>query len=231
MGLRPAPLALILAALVVSGCSGTDRLLDEVSSASLDARYAAAIADAAVFEPGEVVPLPVITDDSMTVVSWIPEPYRSSYPVGQTVGFDWNVWVTAVPQLQERCRTAPYDSSVVYRSVQQYLGLPLAEGARFIATFRVATSDLFRACADPSMTSTSCGETFPDGTSEAHRAWIATQSLTAYQRPGGFPWTRLGYTYDWSTTATDVGAFEYVVKPNGTIRVIAADTPEAYCSM
>ena len=228
MRLRLAPLALVLATLVASGCSGADRLLDE---SSLDARYAAAIADAAVVEPGEVAPLPAITDDSMTVVSWIPDQYRGSYPVGQTVDFDWNVWVTPVPQLQERCRSVPYDSSVVYRSIQQYLGLPITEGARVIATFRVATSDLFRACADPSMTSTSCGETFPDGTPEAHKAWIATQSLTAYQRPDGFPWTRLGYTYDWSTTATDVGAFEYVVKPNGTIRVVAADTPEAYCSM
>lgn len=227
MRLRLSPLALALVALVVSGCSGADRLLDEVS---LDARYAAAISDAAVFEPGEVAPLPAITADSMTVVSWVPERYRGSYPVGQTVGFDWNVWVTAVPQLQERCRTVPYDSSAAYLTVQQYLGLPVTTGARFIATFRVATADLFRPCADPSMTSTACGETFPDGTSEAHKAWIATQSLTAYQRPNGFPWTRLGYTYDWSTPSANVGAFEYVVKPNGSIRVVAADTPEAYCS-
>ena len=70
MRLRLAPLALVLATLVASGCSGADRLLDE---SSLDARYAAAIADAAVVEPGEVAPLPAITDDSMTVVSWIPD--------------------------------------------------------------------------------------------------------------------------------------------------------------
>lgn len=221
----------LLSATLLAGCAASGEALTRAATdTGLAAAYAAAIADAAVFEPDEVAALPAITDDSMTVVSWIPERYRGSYPVGQTVDFAWDVWVTQVPQLQERCRTVPYDSSEVYRTVQQYLGLPVTTGARFVATFRVATDDLFRACADPSMTSTSCGETFPDGVSEAHKAWIATQSLTAYQRPGGFPWTRLGYTYDWGSATSEVGAFEYVVKPSGRIRVVAADTPEAYCS-
>jgi hypothetical protein len=38
---------------------------------------------------------------------------------------------------------------------------------------------------------------FPAGTSQDHMTWITDRMATSYGE-GGYPWTRLGYTYDWN---------------------------------
>ncbi|MBU6351343.1 MAG: hypothetical protein KGS73_14490 [Chloroflexi bacterium] len=34
-----------------------------------------------------------------------------------------------------------------------------------------------------------------------------------------YPWTRLGYTYDWSNSASEVGLSEFVVAAGSTVAV------------
>jgi len=44
-----------------------------------------------------------------------------------------------------------------------------------------------------------CGNSFPDATTAAHYQWIANRVvLPSIPFPNGYPWTHLGYTYNWA---------------------------------
>jgi hypothetical protein len=89
-------------------------------------------------------------------------------------------------------------------------------------------------CSEP--TPVNCGEAFPDGVSDAHLHWIANKMLSSYvisessQIPDGYPWTRLGYTYDWKPGANKYGASEYVILPGSKLNVTDIIPYKRYCS-
>ena len=103
--------------------------------------------------------------------------------------------------LRAACRG--FEAKVLRTRVQQLLGLPPDDAPRFVVTLRVAADDLFRPCADPDLGKTRCGEEFPKDLDPAHYAWYARQTALAYASPQGFPWTRLGYTYNWRAGADE----------------------------
>lgn len=45
----------------------------------------------------------------------------------------------------------------------------------------------------------------------------------------GYPWTRLGYTYDWGAPGAEVGEDELVLRPGAEVEVVTAPTTEEYC--
>jgi len=232
----PRLLATVVALLVLGGCAASSPLTGLPGPPSeLPAAYVFSIYDAAVFEASEVQPLPSITDDTLTVVSWISARYAGSYPVGVDTTYAFEIWVTVAPQVQDACRGFDQDPDALRLRLQQYLGLPPSDGDRVFGTFRVARADLFRACTDPSLETTACSETVPPGVSDAHMAWVAGQMLGSYTvaptaAGTGYPWTRMGYTYDWNPASPEVGAYEYVIAPGGALRVLDIAPTSAYCA-
>jgi hypothetical protein len=74
-----------------------------------------------------------------------------------------------------------------------------------------------------------CGESFPAGVDEAHVRWIAGQLLTRWRVPNGYPWTRLGYTYNWHPGSPRYGASEYLVRAGSVATNVAVRHVRAYC--
>jgi len=66
---------------------------------------------------------------------------------------------------------------------------------------------------------------------EFHRDWFNLQmSLQAYDDPSkGYPWTRLGYTYDWGNPESEVGLSEFVIAAGSTVTIDQVIANEAYC--
>ena len=62
-----------------------------------------------------------------------------------------------------------------------------------------------------------------------HRRWFQSWRDEAYTVAPGFPWTRLGYTYDWGSPTSVVGASEYVVRGDATVFPATAYATEDYC--
>ncbi len=100
----------------------------------------------------------------------------------------------------------------------QHLGMPpQEEDARAFIELWVDKGDLFRPCIDPEITDTVCNhptEQLP--MDEAHKAWFAKQVSTVYHPEHGYPFTQLGYTYDWGTDHT-IGTSEFVIKENSKV--------------
>ncbi len=113
--------------------------------------------------------------------------------------------------------------------LQQFLGLPAAPGERVAIVLEVDPADIFRPCPDPDPAKSECEAAFPPGVDIAYKAWFAEQVLSRYRQPGGYPWTRLGYTYDWAPGSTTIGASEFVIRKGSTVTVTEKVPTEAYC--
>ena len=202
----------------------------------LVARYRAAISDAAVFRPEHQVKDLVTIDGPVHVVSWQTCDCATCAPclsVGSQVLIH-ELWVTAVPQVQEACRQFPADRQVL--SMQQLLGLPPVPtdpAKTFVLELAVDDpQELFRACTNPDPAASGpCTETFPDGVSADHVEWMADQMLSSWQIPDGYPWTRLGYTYNWNPDAPSiVGPSEFLIRPDSVVTVTAVVPTDQYCA-
>ncbi|MFL5345301.1 MAG: hypothetical protein ACJ8AT_10930 [Hyalangium sp.] len=144
-----------------------------------------------------------------------------------------DVFVTSAPQVQELCKTVAADQVVA--RVNEYLGLPPAteaDNARFFVEMWVKPADMFRPCPDPEIDDATCGLTFPATATDAHKAWINNWYSTSYGfwQKTQYPWTGLGYTYDWCNADTHVGASEFVVRSGATVTVTGQIDRATYCA-
>ncbi|HVE59752.1 MAG TPA: hypothetical protein VNB22_23270 [Pyrinomonadaceae bacterium] len=210
------------------------------TSESILAAYNAAIYDASVYKFSNLRPLfPVKFDGNKTATVATLTSYN--YTKGETkLGVD--VWVTVVPEVQTICRSFS-DVDLALR-LRQLLGLHPGKNINNFVVFSVKEGDIFRPAANPDPTTvlpcssdipTNCGEIFPNNVSPEHIKWMANQMLSSYVIsestliPIGYPWTRLGYTYDWKPSANKYGASEYIIKKGSTVNVTDIVSYQDYC--
>jgi hypothetical protein len=206
--------------------------------------YALSIADAAYPMTEEIAELTVISKDNpklnwktidgkdfLLVATWTNEKSTGYYPkegIYNTKAYP--VWVTAIPDLKERCDVLKVSKSKdAPLRIKQLLGLPPTADKGFFIEFWVQPQDLFRPCPDNEINDGTCGLCFPqddaDETNEAmkiHQIWINQLRLDSYYNCKGdkYPWTQLGYTYDWHPrNQSHVGISEFVIKMNSDIYV------------
>lgn len=201
--------------------------------------YNKAIYDSSVYKFSNLRPLFPLTFDAekkakVTALTDFP------YSKGDTT-LPVDLWVTVVPEVQTICRGFSGDLAMRLR---QLLGL---HPARKFSNFVIITAnaaDIFRPTPNPDTTTSlpcsnpipaNCGEAFPSSATPEHVRWIADTMLSHYVLsespliPVGYPWTRLGYTYDWKPGANKYGASEYVIKKGSTIKVLDIVPYQTYC--
>jgi hypothetical protein len=209
---------------------------------SMMSLYEASIREAAVKQPADLeARLEPITGKTVDVATWSFD--LNSHSIGKgvrTLGED--VWITLVPDLKRHCEGLTGDALPL--RFQQLLGIPPGNASdRKIFTFTVRSADLFRPCADPRITTTSCSLEVPDArhggltdaTAAAHLRFMLQQMLSSYQvgfgHPG-YPFTALGYTYDWKPDSQThhVGLSEYVVRHGAVVRDVQEIGTADYCA-
>ena len=158
--------------------------------------------------------------------SWTWNNLLAEGPVTLSNGFSGELWVTLVPELRNVC--AAYRGPDPLLRMEKALGLPPRTGAYGVAEFFVDPKYLFRPAPDPDIQDTSAGlapdDTSPflsanpfQGRSSGFAAWFAdTYRSRGYDATNNldncWPWTRLGYTYDYELAPDHpVGLSEYVV--------------------
>jgi hypothetical protein len=75
-----------------------------------------------------------------------------------------------------------------------------------------------------------CGNVFPSKVSPTHVQWIATSVFSLHTIPDGYPWTHLGYTYNWAPGADRYGASEYLIQPRASAVIVQKAGPVEYCA-
>jgi hypothetical protein len=201
--------------------------------------YRAAVEDAAVVDADEVVDDLVairpgaddIVEDAegrVLMVTWTDwDGYDGKEDQAMELGVE--VWATAAPHLQQTCRTWGLDGDALTGRLEQRLGLPPGGAKDRVVELWVAPEAMFRPSPDPAIDDASADLEFPADASQDHIAWIEALRAASYG-DDGYPWTQLGYTYDWAPGATsEVGDSEFVVRAGSEV-VVASVTPQAdYC--
>lgn len=145
---------------------------------------------------------------------------------------NWPVWVTAAPQLLDFMKKEnPKDPNM---RLLQLLGLPPNSVYTHFVELWVKPSDLLRPCLDNEISDKSCGVCMPANIDSTYKAWVNATRLGRYfpDKCGLFnqyPWTCLGYTYDWNpNNKKHFGMSEYVIPANTNAVVNAIYTTEEY---
>lgn len=214
--------------------------------------YARAVDAMSLPQPWEVSDklLSVDPHKPVTVVSWM----RPDEVERLKSGTQWiaqspaDLWITIAPQVRNFCKQfrAEHgdDPEQLDLRLEQRLGMPPASGKRFFVEIVIADpssrANLFRPCAVPDVNSTACPIGPPPASVDAtHRRWFYTQYYRSYgqARPSPYPWTSLGYTFDWAPRAREIGDMEFIkhgesefVVPKGaTIEVKSVTRTPDYC--
>lgn len=234
--------SLFLLATIMSSCNS---IPPNSPFSKVNTYYRASIIDASFPEIKEInYDLTAITPDNeqliwkeingkkyLLVTTWTGNtsfyPDEGAYNSGQ-----YPIWVTVAPELlnwyQDRKRKELKDIDL---RLKQLLGLPPNAQKGYFVTFWITPEDLFRPCADKEVMDTKCDMCFQDESDKEHIAWIENLRNASYYNCTGdkYPWTQLGYTYDWyPKNKSHVGLSEFVIKFNSDILVAQKYTTEEY---
>lgn len=152
--------------------------------------------------------------------------------LGNTMELTREIWVTAHPEVQRFCQQVKPADKLTLR-LEQLLGLPPDNGKTHFVELWVKPEDIFRPCPDPEITDQVCELDFPNSdflsVAEAHMKWINSLRENSYGDKG-YPWTQLGYTYDWGNPDSEVGVSEFVVRAGAKVGVHAVKLTADYCA-
>lgn len=146
-------------------------------------------------------------------------------------------WVTSEPEIRNFAKSyTPTTELTLQDRLNQRLGLPPTQDPKYFVQMWVKAVDLFRPCLDSEVIDDTCivdleKEDLPAGFQDItkficinpeHKKWFEERRATSYEKnsPGAFPWSRLGYTYDWGNPTDHVGFSEFAIKPSSTIEII-----------
>jgi hypothetical protein len=198
---------------------------------SLDQMYQSAVEDAIIAKPSEIYSGLVPIVETNTNLFWQGDSgnksvlvatftkYASSYPVDETVNTTWGeTWVTVVPEIKSFFQEHVDQNSNLTLRAKQLLGLPANNTGEYFVEFWVNPQLLFRPTPDNEITDTTAQLTFPSSTTPEYTIWFNNNIIYSYF-PEKYPWTRLGYTYDWGNSNSHIGLSEFVVKQNSLVTV------------
>lgn len=154
------------------------------------------------------------------VVTWT-GPYYDGFD-----GMDYQltygpVWVVPAGQLEQWFESRNLHPTV--ERVEQLMGLPSETGKTRFVEMWVDPADLFRPSPDPEISDSESELDYPSGAGttveQFYKDWFEYTKANQYSDSAPYPWTRLGYTYDWGDQYNHVGLSEFVIAVN----VIDAD--------
>jgi hypothetical protein len=149
------------------------------------------------------------------------------------------VWVTAAPQVETFCHHYLLENpkatdDQLNQRLKQFMGLPLDAKNDFFVELWVRPRDIFRPCVDPEINDKKCNPKIPDLFSFVpnipdYGAFYKNLYFKSFRASSGYPWTGMGYTYDWGNQKSKFGASEFILTPNTPYEIKKAVKTREYC--
>jgi hypothetical protein len=190
--------------------------------------------------------LTISPDQPVNVVAWMREDQADRL---KAASGEWvnrapsETWVTIEPHLQDFCRAFVRDrrpdEARLNQRLEQRLGLSPASSKTNLVRMRLAhpgPAVIFRPCVDPAADQADCSVGPPAKAPAAHQQWFYQQYYSSYGQSliGEFPWTALGYTFDWAPGAASpfqrIGESEFVIHKDAPIEILEVVTTSQYCA-
>ncbi|MDE7121499.1 MAG: hypothetical protein K2O42_04995 [Oscillospiraceae bacterium] len=220
---------LILILSIFSGCqSKTSETTD------FNMLYESAIRDTAFADPDEILPLVSLTEsDPMTtwqdgkvlLLTW--HNYPDSYPEGETVSIAWGpVWTFTEQELLSYGKEL-HNADAPEMRFKQIIGFAPDSQHSTVTGFWVDPKNVKRPAYQSNPTIGDMTTDFGENTDEEYKNWFDENILWSYYY-GAYPWTRLGYTYDWADNGTEYGMTEFIVENHAEVTVAFTETTDEF---
>lgn len=170
-------------------------------------------------------------EDYILVVTWKSKNYYPEAGQKYNTG-NYEIWVTTAPELLNRMKNVKLKFQTL--RLKQLLGLPPTAQNKIFIEFWVRPQDLFRPCPDKEVNDNKCNCEFTinDSLDLNHINWINQNRIDRYYAIGlysQYPWTQLGYTYDWNKkNKKHIGLSEFVIGKNKNIYIYKSYSTEEY---
>jgi hypothetical protein len=235
----------LIGLVLLTGCQVLKSPSLTVDNQSDEVVYRNAMADAAYPAPSKIDSnLIAITESNsgliwktikgekyLLVVTWKQDASRFRIDPDSTYDTKgYPIWISTAPELKNRFKS--FNSTDTTHRLNQLLGLTPNSKYNYFVEFWVKPGDLFRACPDKEITDKNCSTCFPSNVDPEHKKWINDLRISSYYGCDlytQYPWTELGYTYDWNpSNSSHVGLSEFVIATNKKIYVNAIYTNSEY---
>lgn len=195
--------------------------------------YAMAVKDAAIAEEDEIKPLvsltkndPLVTwDDQGRVLLCTWHSYPDSYPEGETVTAQWGyIWTFTDKEIATHAGELMESEDAVMR-LRQLISINPDKTHSTVTGLWVNPSDVIRPAYQSDAAEGSMRVAFQTGEEldESFKGWFDQNILDSYYY-GNYPWTRLGYTYDWADNGKEYGMTEFLIKKGAQAEVAFTET-------
>ena len=236
-------LVIIISTIILLSCSDSNT---DPKDFSLEELYKMAVNDATVVDDDEVSENLIAISDTNRyiqkknvdgknyILGLVLTKYRDSYPIGDTILTYWGeTWITIVPEMKDYFKKFKFvNDSVTQLRVQQLLGIPPNPNPQYIVEIWIDSDSLFRPSPDNEINDTRAELHFPVNTPESYITWFNNYIIHSYfptaRNAYKYPWTRLGYTYNWALGANEQGLSEFVLKKNSKAIVKFVGSPSEY---
>ncbi|MDD3050895.1 MAG: hypothetical protein PHR06_07070 [Candidatus Cloacimonetes bacterium] len=156
--------------------------------------------------------------------------YGSSYipNIGQDMNLIWgDTWVFLNYEAKRIISDRISSEKHLLTRLKQLLGLPPSSENNYIVEMWINPENLRRPARDNEINDDTCQLEFP---ANADTTWINwfNHLLDIQYSDNPYPWTQLGYTYDWGNLESKVGLSEYIILQNSEVRIENVYTVEDY---
>ncbi len=185
-----------------------------------------AVKDSMTVEKGEILPLVSLTEgeefatfnEDGKVLLFTFHKYPDSYPDGEKVTLEWGeVWTFTGGELADWYKDNKEVEDLPHR-LRQLIGLTPDNQATHFTAFWVDLEDLKRPANVQEVGKVTMTDALAEGTDEEFKGWYDANMLDSYFY-GAYPWTRLGYTYDWSGLEDEYGLSEFIIAAGSEVEV------------
>lgn len=210
---------------------------DERAEKTDEELYAMAVRDAAIAEDDEIKPLvsltkkdPLVTWDNqgrVLLCTW--HSYPDSYPKGETVTAKWGyIWTFTDKEIAAYAGELKASEDAVMR-LRQLIAIPPDKTHSTVTGLWVKPSDVIRPAYQSDAANGSMCTAFAEGEEldTPFKAWFDQNILDSYYY-GNYPWTRLGYTYDWADNGKEYGLTEFLIKKDAEVEVAFTETTSEF---
>lgn len=187
----------------------------------IDELFMRAVRDAVFIDEDEVLPLVNISKDDENVL-WDGDKvlvvflhkYPDSYPAGEEIELKWgNVWCVSAGELYKWIKENDEGVEDWTLRLHQVMGMPTSKECTTVTALWVDADLLYRPAnvTDPNAEMTSTYQSTGDEQfDKTYKQWFDGNIIWSYF-DSAFPWTRLGYTYDWADNGREYGLSEFLI--------------------
>lgn len=219
----------------VSGsAAGSAKLHPAGDELSLEQIYEEAVADAVTAEEDELFPLVTLTEVGgkvsikdgkvlLLTVNDSPELYQA----GKMLTLPGEVWTFTDREIAEWYPDHKEGVTDWTLRLEQLVGVPPDADYTHVTAMWVSPEDVIRPAYVTDVNESRMTVSLPEDTPEEYREWFNGNIIWSYF-DSSYPWTRMGYTYDWAPDSGEYGLTEFLVCPGAEAEIEYTDSIDAF---